>query len=88
MKLENWAIISIGNEYTAPEVMRYLATGEVYGNPEFPDGYPVTTSYLRKIDLDGLEVHTRNSVYTLGNPKEDYLEYLKDHKPEWYNKLA
>lgn len=78
MRLENWSVVSTPiSPYEAPELARMLIHGEVYGNPRFIDGEPVTTSSVQKIE--GNRVFTRNSVYELGTPAPAYVEWCKDN---------
>jgi len=39
MRLENWSIGSTDDYYTAPENIRLKASGCVFGNEKFKDGY-------------------------------------------------
>lgn len=55
-RLENWRCGGVG----------YPAFGVVFDHPRFPDGSPITTSYVRHITDYHLE--TLNTIYILGKP--------------------
>lgn len=57
---------------------KYVAYGLVYGNPRFPDGYDIHTSYIEHIELceNFLRLQTENSVYEL--PFHSYNPYAQD----------
>jgi hypothetical protein len=49
----------------------------VYGKPGFPDGSEVVTSGI--VETNGAQVTTRTgSVYTLGEPKPEYVEWCRE----------
>jgi hypothetical protein len=77
MRLENWAITSVGGEYDPPECRRRQIQGCVYDHPTRPDGEYIRTSDVRAIE--GCEVTTRNSVYTLGEPDPKYVEWCRQN---------
>ena len=78
MRLENWSVVAIpDNPYQAPELIRMRIHGEVYGNPRFTDGELVTTSSVQKIE--GKNIYTLNSVYELGTPSAEYVQWCKDN---------
>ena len=80
MKLENWSITDNDDGYKAPEMIRKYAHGLVYGNPNFPDGHPITTSALKEINLVKGYIKTQNSIYQLGTMLPEYAEYVKGLK--------
>lgn len=81
MKIENWYVTDDGNPYNPPEYARKMIGGEVYGNPRFPDGHKIVTSSITKVD--GRIVTTNSgSVYELGTPSPDYINWLKENNME------
>ena len=78
MRLENWSVVSHPwSPYQPPELATIQIHGEVYGNPRFFDGEPITTSTVQ--DVIGNQVHTLNSVYELGQPSAKYIQWCKDN---------
>lgn len=76
MKLENWYVSEDDNPYCPPELRQKYVSGAVYGNPRFSDGYRVTTSNI--VSINGNKITTNSgSVYELGTPSEDYINWLK-----------
>lgn len=65
MKIDEWVLQA-----------KYLGTkkisGKVYGNPEFEEGEPITTSSVIGKTEDGKLITKSGSIYELGNPAEDY----------------
>lgn len=85
MKLENWAVhYDEVNPYLPPECQHQYLSGEVYGHYKYFDGERITTS--RPVKVEGKKVTTYSgSIYELGEPSVDYVEYLKSigrEKPE------
>ena len=81
MRLENWFITDNDNGYMAPEMIRKLAIGNVYGHPNHKDGKRIHTNYLTYIDLKDKIIHTQSgSIYELGEPDPKYAEWLKGLK--------
>lgn len=73
IRIENWCLGGGNPVYQAPELMNVHIFGEVYNHPEFPQGYPVRTSYI--VGIEGDKVRTvSGSLYTLGEPNSDYEE--------------
>ena len=78
MRIENWRVIGTEDPYCPPERMSLSISGEVYGNPEFPDGLGVTTSYVKSINGSQVTTHS-GSVYTLGEPNAEYVEWCREN---------
>ncbi|MHC4297965.1 MAG: hypothetical protein ACYS7Y_11730 [Planctomycetota bacterium] len=78
MRIENWSVFGANADpYQAPETQRVYLQGEVYGHPRFTDGEFVYTSHV--VSVDGPVVTTKSgSVYTLGEPKPDYVEWCRE----------
>lgn len=80
MVLHNWDIRPVStSRYQAPELIKMLAYGNVYGNPYFNEGYPIHTSYILKIDLLNKFIITNNSRYELGKINREYLNWCIDN---------
>lgn len=81
MKLQNWFITDNDNGYTAPEMIRKYAIGDVYGHPTRPEGDHIRTSYLVEINIKQRYVKTASgSKYMLGKMKPDYAKYMRNLK--------
>lgn len=80
MRLENWYITDNDNGYTAPEMLRKFAIGDVYGHPTRPEGDHIRTAYLIEINLEAGYIVTKNSRYELGTPEKGYQEYMEGLK--------
>lgn len=78
VKLENWSVTySLEDCYVAPELRGGALLGTCYGHPKHKDGSVVKTSQIKK--AMGKIVQTRNTIYELGSPDPDYLEWLENH---------
>jgi len=78
--IEDWAVITRGDPYSAPELRYAAVVGKVYGHPDFKfeDGDPIKTSRIKEFNGKELWVKTENTRYDLGNPNKMFVEYLKD----------
>jgi hypothetical protein len=73
MRLENW-YVTFRHGFTEDRKI----SGEVYDHPAHPDGKVITISTPKHIE--GKKITTINqSVYILGEPKKDYLEFLEKY---------
>jgi hypothetical protein len=73
MRLENWSVTSVSGEYDPPEYRRIQIQGNVFEHTYRPDGEHIRTSDVRAVE--GREVRTNNSVYTLGEPDQKYVDW-------------
>lgn len=72
-RFENWCVVEDNSDpYRAPEARAKWVEGNIYGSRRFADGKYVHTSNIDSLDLSTRLVHTMNSVYELGQPKDDY----------------
>ncbi len=78
VKIENWSIGSFDSPYKAPEARSKVLSGHVTGHPTEGDA-TVTTSRIVEIDLAHRRVVTQNTIYVLGVPKPDYIDYALEH---------
>jgi hypothetical protein len=79
-KLENWSLImDDSNPYQAPELRKIRLQGEVFDREDFNDGDFIHTSSVQELDLVNNIARTRNTVYELGKPTEQYLKWLNDN---------
>ena len=77
-RLENWSVESKPYYDTDDGCL----SGEVYGDPDRPDGRRVTTTHI--VAADGRNVRTASgSTYVLGEPSEGYREWLRVNRPDW-----
>lgn len=77
IRIENWSLVERdANPYLAPELKNRHLHGVVYGHPRWADGTSVVTSSIK--DVDGCIVETHSgSVYELGEPAAEYVEWCK-----------
>lgn len=78
-RIENWAVgVDNRNPFVAPELRDKYLHGKIYDDEKerFSDGVVISTSSLVEIDLKKKVAKTRNTTYTLGEPSEEYLEWL------------
>jgi len=74
MRLENW-FVKYKHGFTEDRNIG----GEVYDHPALPDGKLIVISTARYIE--GKKITTINeSVYILGEPKKEYIQFLADNK--------
>jgi len=76
MMLTDWSAVGDEQLYTPPELQRRQLTGRVFGHPTRPGGSRIRTSNI--VSITGREVTTQNSVYILGNPSADYVEWCRE----------
>jgi hypothetical protein len=71
--LENWAVVDsvVSRSYQELRSGKHL-TGTVFGHANLPDRNFIFTSPITDIDSDQSVVHTRNTVYQLGEASEEY----------------
>lgn len=80
--ITDWAFRSTGNGYQAPELCRFVLTGNVYKHPKHDEGKHVKTSSVT--ETQGRFVATRSgSVYFLGIVSKGYRKYLRDTGKEY-----
>ncbi len=53
--------------------------GEAHGHPRFEPGTHIYTSYIESADFARRTVETRNTLYSLGAPLPEYVEWLKEN---------
>ena len=85
-ELKNWSI-GPANPFVAPEVVSYIAFGNVFDNPRFKNGTYIHTSKIMKIVHcdDYKEIHTRNSVYIV-RPENVDPDYEREY-PNAFKRL-
>jgi len=77
MRLENWLVTGTPDPYQPPEQQRKQISGEVYGHPTRRDGQRIRTTPI--CSVDGNVVTTQNSVYTLGEPAPEFVEWCREN---------
>lgn len=77
-KLEQWGVcVRMNDSYQAPELGGMCLEGVVSGHPRFPNNHAITTSLVKKLHKDNtVETHS-GSVYELGEPSADYVNWCK-----------
>jgi hypothetical protein len=78
--IKNWAVVSSGNQYSAPETTFQFLRGNVFGHPNYPDNSQVDTSRLVFLDVENGVATTLSRVYRLGNMADEYATYLSKRK--------
>jgi len=79
VRIRNWAVITKGGPYQAPECCRSAILGDVYNHPEFAVGDTVRTSHI--VSAKGRLIQCYSRQYLLdGPPKEDYVKFCYEHK--------
>ena len=79
VKLEKWSIKldTDSDYYRAPETRAKYLSGLTEGHPRKEDGSEVLTSRLLDLNLETGFAETRNTVYQLGSPNPEWVEFLK-----------
>ena len=78
--IENWSIVyDESDPYMAPELRTARVNGELYGDRRRDDGEYITSSEIRAIDIDNMEIRTKNTTYKLGKVSKGFEQYLKDN---------
>ena len=79
-RLENWMIIIQDiKPYQSPELARAYMIGEIYNDNRFEDGKTIRTSTLVEFDIKNNTAETENTIYTLGNPSEEWKKWLEEN---------
>jgi len=82
IKINDWSITGRETPYTAPELIKRIIAGKVYGHHRFPDGSSVFTSSIKKVK--GRKITTSSgSEYRLGKIDPKYRKWLKKERPDW-----
>jgi hypothetical protein len=80
--IDNWACVyGNGDAFTPPELRDLMVEGCVNGHYKYPDGKIILTSCIRKVEKD--IIFTQNSTYRLGEPRKDWLDWLKENGIEF-----
>ncbi len=76
--IDNWACVYNDEQaFLPPELRVLLIKGTVTGHPKYPDGKRIQTSRVRRVE--NKIVYTQNSVYRLGEPKKDWLDWMEEN---------
>lgn len=81
-RIENWSIVSNEiNPFQAPECQVIRLQGNIFDDElkRFKDNTSITTSKIKSIDLKNNQAQTKNTLYDLGKPSEDYIKWLSDN---------
>src|SRR5262245_33543814 len=78
--LRRWALLlPSGHRLLAtPGARTIVLTGEIHGDPRFPDGAAIVTSSVLEIDPARRIARTRSSHYRLGAPSRLFLRWLRE----------
>ena len=80
-RIEEWSIGSnFISLYQAPEAQNKYLHGRIYDDEldRFEDGSPIRTSSIQEFNLEESYAMTRNTMYMLGKPSVEYLEWLEE----------
>lgn len=79
--IENWAVVQRTAALSYEELRpgKHLM-GKVVGHDYLPDAEFVYTSPILSIDVREGRVETRNTVYQLGRPSDEYSIWEHEHK--------
>lgn len=88
VRLENWSFTVASDPFTAPECQQKLLTGEVFGHPQFSDGYKITTSAVHDVDWEQRVAHCASRQYALGRVNPKFVEWVKTHRPDLLSRLT
>jgi hypothetical protein len=78
--LHRWALLlPSGHRLLAtPGAPAIVLTGDVHGDPRFPDGAAIVTSRVLELDPARGLARTRSSRYRLGAPSRLFLRWLRE----------
>jgi hypothetical protein len=78
--LHRWALLlPSGHRLPAtPGAPAMVLTGEIHGDPRFPDGAAIVTSRVLGLDPARRLARTRFSRYRLGTPSRLFLRWLRE----------
>ena len=84
--IENWAVVQrmiavSALSYEELQPGKHLM-GKVVGHTNLADAECVYTSPIMRVDVNNGRVETRNTVYQLGKPSQDYKSWEQQHKVE------
>lgn len=74
-KLKNWGVVSLMDEYQAPELSAARLKGNVYGDGRFLEGEEIVTSPIACADGRNITTRTGTVYYLEGAPDPAYLSY-------------
>ena len=80
-KLNNWGVLA--QDPRNPKEGFALLTGNVVGHANkdnCPDGDFITTSAVQMLDPKGHQAVTNNTTYELGEPGQEWLDFLDERK--------
>jgi hypothetical protein len=71
IKLEEWSVVRLENDYFSPEQNVLRFAGHAYNHPKFDDGHPVITTCIVGYK-NGVFITRSGSQYELGVVDPDY----------------
>jgi hypothetical protein len=79
--LDRWALLLPSGQrlLATPGAPTIVLTGEVHGDPRFPDGAAIVTSRVLELDPARRLARTRFSRYRLGTPSRLFRRWLRDN---------
>ena len=76
--LRRWALLVPSRRRLAtPDTPVVVLTGEIHGDPRFPNGAAIVTSCVLELDPAEWLARTRTSRYRLGAPSRVFLRWLR-----------
>ena len=80
VQLEDWSTIVPNDDgCTAPELLKTHLAGVVKNHPRVKDGNKVITAAISKVN-GRLITTASGTIYALGKPSKEYLQWLADQK--------
>ena len=76
IKLEEWSVVG-HDPYLPPEAQVKCLIGTVYNHPQHKDGKRIRTSRIHNVT--GRLVQTNNTLYKLGKPHKEYIEWCQNN---------
>src|SRR5262245_51671057 len=78
--VDRWALlVPSGRRLLAtPDAPVFVLTGAVHGDPRFPDGAAIVTSWVLEFDPARAFGRTRTTRYRLGTPSRVFLRWLRE----------
>lgn len=84
MRIENWAVVSVGNNPYTPLSLQ----GRVFGHPRFDDGKRITTSSIVGKNSKNEILTASGSSYELGQVDRSYEAKFPDAKNRLLGTIA
>lgn len=78
VEIHNWALQSVGDDFTAPECRSNSISGKVTNHSSQPDGQTILTSHPVRIQGRVVTTRSGNQYRLVGRPRKEFELFMKE----------